>query len=214
MPFATPTIRPRCRADGGCTQIAHGMSRFCAKHLKAITVHGHTEGRAIRAHELKPYRALAANLLRTYGERKDVQAALQWLQMMLDVSPEDEPGVELARLKAEGVTCKEVFRAALSIYAFHRDRPRSLPDDARLTFALGRAIVRLRKRRRVFARSSLRLQTYFVPAKAFRYIGLRIREALPVLFLRLIELHEREQQQDADLRWIIRHGDEMAAKVR
>jgi len=190
------------------------MSRFCSKHLKAITVHGHTSGRAIRAHELRPYRRLAADLLKTYRDRQDTSAALRWLQKMLDVLPEDEAGVELARLKSAGVTPEEMFCAALSIWAFHRDRPRSLPDDARLTFALGRAIVRLRKRRRVFARTSLRMQSFYVSPKAFRYIGLRIREALPVLFLRLIEMHEKAKDEEADLRWLITHGDEKAAKVR
>ena len=151
--------------------------------------------------------------LKTYRDRKDVSAALQWLSKLLDVPPEDEAGVELARLKAAGVTPDEVFCAALSIYAFHRDRPRSLPDDARLTFALGRAIVRLRKRRRVFARTSLRQQSFYVSPKAFRYIGLRIREALPVLFTRLLDMHEREKQEESDLRWLMTHGDEMVAKV-
>jgi hypothetical protein len=189
------------------------MSRFCGRHLKLFTVHGHEQGRAIRAHELRPYRALAARLLKTYRDRQDVSAALQWLGKMLRMSPEDEAGVELARLRDAGVSADEMFCAALSIYAFHRDRPRSLPDDARLTFALGRAIVRLRKRRRVFARSTLCMQTFYVSPKAFRYIGLRIREALPVLFTRLIEMHERARQEEADLRWLITHGDEMAAKV-
>ena len=181
-----------------------------------------TKARMTEAYKLLPrmpvrydkrYRALAAHLMKTYRDRKDVSAALQWLGKMLSMSPEDEAGVELARLRDAGVSADEMFCAALSIYAFHRDRPRSLPEDARLTFALGRAIVRLRKRRRVFARSSLRMQTFYVSPKAFRYIGLRIREALPVLFTRLMEMHERARQEEADLRWLITHGDEMAAKV-
>jgi hypothetical protein len=205
MPF-NPPRRP-CRVDE-CTQMAQTVSRFCPRHLKAFTRHGHEEGRAIRTFELRPYRALAATLLKRFGDRRDVKAALQWLQKMLDKSPEDAAGVELQRLKSQGVTPAEMFRAALAVWAFHRDRPRSLPDDARLTYALGRTIVRLRRRRRVFARSSLRLQTFNVPPHAFAYVGLRIRECLPVLFERLIALEEQEHQQEAALRLLIREGDE------
>jgi hypothetical protein len=208
MPF-NPPRRP-CRVND-CTQVAQAVSRFCPKHLKAFTRHGHEEGRAIRTFELRPYRALAANLLKRFGDRRDVQAALLWLSKMLDKAPEDAAGVELQRLKSQGVTPEEMFRAALAIWTFGRERPRALPDDARLTYALGRAIVRLRRRRRVFARTSLRLQTFNVPPRAFAYVGLRIRECLPVLFERLIALDEAEHQEEAALRRLIREGDERVA---
>ena len=51
------------------------------------------------------------------------------------------------------------------------------------------------------------------PVQRTQELGLRIREALPVLFTRLLDMHEREKQEESDLRWLMTHGDEMVAKV-
>jgi hypothetical protein len=204
--------RRPCSAEG-CSQLSVGFSRYCAKHLRRNTTHGHTHGRAIRPFELKPHHTLAVHLLSTYRSRADVAAALRWLDKMLTSCSQPDARAELDRLRREGVTADDLFTASLTVWAFHREWPQSLPDDARLTFAIGRNIVKLRTKRQVRSPNTFKLQSAGTSNKALRHIGLLIRECLPLLFNRLIELNEREQDEYAQLRWIIRNGDEIAAAV-
>jgi hypothetical protein len=195
-----------CVADG-CDRKRCGPSRFCHRHRYYISRHGHLEGRAIKKRELKPHIEKATAMLAKYSERPDVVAALKWLDIVLVSKTNDGTDVELERLRREGVNSTEVLRAALAVWSYHDQWPGSLPDDARLTLALGRAVVRLRNKRRVFAKRSLRLHKAEVAPAAFRTIGLLLREALGILLARLVKLHEKDRQQDEDLRRAIRSGD-------
>jgi len=172
------------------------VSQFCAYHRGHYLRHGDANGRAITAHELTTFRTLATHLLSTYGARADVQAGLRWIALLLSSRPNPQTGVELARLQAGRVTSEEVLHAVLTLQAFADRFPGSLPDDARLTFALARGVLKLRKKPNRKDTSRI----------AIRTLGLLLREALSVLLIRLIRLHDRKRDEDAALLKAIRSG--------
>jgi hypothetical protein len=195
-------LRRPCAADG-CTQFARNLSRLCGRHLKVATTYGHPQGRRIRAPELRPFKRKAARLLKQYRMRADVSAALRWLDKLLSYGGDDPMGSEMYRLRCAEVKPEEVFTATLAVYAYHLKHPRSLPDDMRLTVALSRAILKLRKKPRRRTASG-RLNSAPMSRKALRDVGLRIREALPLLYVRLIELEHAECAEEANLLSTIR----------
>ena len=114
---------------------------------------------------------------------------------------------EFARLRREGVTGREVLCTALAVFAFAQRFPGTVDDGAHLTRLLGRAVIRLRRKPRQFTRGSFRQYSVHVSAIALSTIGVLIREALSVLMLRLLSLHERAKQENEDLLRAIKSGD-------
>jgi len=201
-----PTRTRRCTVDD-CEGYCIPPSRFCPAHRLRFLRHGDTSGRTIRLRELKPFNDLAERLLCTYASRPDTAAAVQWCERLLTARLDERTTRELARLRRGGVTGADVLCAGLAQWAYAERFPASLPDDVRLTYALGRAVVRLRRQPSVFTRGSLtKRYSRYVPGAVFRELGMILREALCLFFTRLLRLHERDREADADLRRAIREG--------
>jgi len=178
------------------TLASHRRSPTYASTRRWLT--GSEHGRAIRRRELAPLRAVATRILNAYGARADVQAAVKWCDLLLASNPQrlgsnsrdhrfdGRAGQQLQRLRGEGVTGRDVLLTALTVYAYSYRFHASLPDDLRLTYELGRTLVRLRP---------LPCKA-FVSATIYRTLGLLLREALVVLLHRLIRLHDHDREAE------------------
>lgn len=197
---SVPCAMPACR------NFRARFSPYCPSHWNTLSRLGHPGARALTRRDLKPFRTLAEHLLTTYADRPDTAAAITWCESLLHKYPDDRTGPQLARLKREGVTGRELLAAWLAVWGYADRYPASLPDDGRLTVALGRAALRTRRLPQVYSRSSFRKQSAYTPPAAVRALGMACRTALGVYLSRLLRLHERAHEAEQGLLRAIREG--------
>jgi len=122
------------------------VSSYCSKHKTAQRNHGHPLARAIFAREYRSYRKRVGEFI---DKHKDTHVGLQetlkelngWLtKASTSHLPKDEL---IARLSDYGITGENILKETAAIYAYSRENEMSLPDDKRLSFALGRCVLRL-----------------------------------------------------------------------
>lgn len=132
----------------GCTRTRHQVGLYCHPHSKARTNHGHPLGRRIRPSEYAAERKEVSSFLDQHQDHAGVQVALSFLQQWLDESRdsgrEDIPArSHLSRLAVSGVSPLDILRESAALWLFSTRQSRTLPDDERLTYALGVGVLHL-----------------------------------------------------------------------
>jgi hypothetical protein len=129
-------------------------------------------------------------------------SALKWLQAWLDAATfgEDVAGArEMQSLAAHGVAPLSILTEAAALFLLSRWDPRKLPDDDRLTFAIGIRVLTLIPRERRFGtlKGKPRYRSKSIGKVARREVGRRIRLNLVPLLVNISEAigAERDQQQ-------------------
>ena len=132
----------------GCTRRRHQIGLHCHAHSRARNQHGHPLGRRIRPSEYATERKEVSTFLDQHQDHAGVQVALSFLQQWLDEARRDAAAEvparsHLVRLSVSGVTPQDILREAAAVWLFSTRQSRTLPDDERLTYALGLAVLHL-----------------------------------------------------------------------
>jgi hypothetical protein len=134
----------KCSAEG-CHRLRRPAHAWCPPHSRRNRIYGHPNGRHIDRKELHSYRKAAAAFLNVYAATPQVAAALKLCEEWLAKDGYSLPGTQvhthLDRLKREGVTALDVLEAVGAVFFVSYFRRKSLPDDVRLTFAIGHCVL-------------------------------------------------------------------------
>ncbi len=132
-----------------CAKRRHGLSYYCRAHASAAAHHGHPLARKVKKKDYADARSHVVRFLRIHADHPAVIAAYRWAELWLReaAAGQNVPAQEnMARLAAGGVTGAEIVEDVLALWLHSRQRPAALPDDARLTKALGTNILLLTPR--------------------------------------------------------------------
>ena len=145
--------------------------------------------------------------LREHQEHPGIQAALAWIGGWLRASSLrdlDQPGqLHAARLDAHGVTPLAILTECGAVWLYSTRNPRTLPDDARLTFAMAYAVLRLAPHdvRRVYHSARSTTVRYATSTHAVRTaVGDHLRRTLALLLYRIAETIAARSEQMAAMR--------------
>jgi hypothetical protein len=185
-----------------CPHARHGASRYCGGHKRRNAQHGHPEGRRIFPKEYRIERRTVAAILSEHANHEGVKVAREWLDAWLERAAAGDKNAtapaEFSRLAAAGVTGERILEECASVWMFSVRYPRTLPDDARLTFALATAVLHLAPRylRKTYHYASYRDRRYFTASKEDRHaIGKAIRDTLGPLLWNIATHPERTAQE-------------------
>jgi hypothetical protein len=199
MDQITQSIEYRCQQNrarpcsvDGCGESRYGTSLYCLAHMRATRAHGHPKGVAIFPKQYVAERAEAAGVIGRNPSHPGIVTALSWLKEWL----EGQRGAaqEAARLADHGVEPRRVLEECAAVWMLSHRRPGQLPDDARLTFALSRAVLHLapRRVRKIYQYGSRTARRYQSASReARRELGEAIRRTLGVLLQQISMEPER-----------------------
>lgn len=178
-----------CAAEG-CIKRPRKRSRYCGRHYDRIRTTGSPRGRIIRKHELRPWRDIAAGWVDRNKDHPAVVEACRYLAGMLE--PQEGArflGVELERLRAAGVTGRDMLAAIIGLWAWAEATGGRGVDDDCFDVNLGRAVLRCARQRITGRAQSGRVDHKRVRASHAGALGEQMRQALgalPVLAARQI----------------------------
>ncbi|WP_344759747.1 hypothetical protein [Luteimonas lutimaris] len=142
----------QCAAEG-CTRRPRRRSRYCTTHYDRIRRNGSPHGRAIRKHELKPWRDIAAGWIGRNADHPAVVEACGYLAGLLEPTAGARfLGSEFDRLRSAGVTGADMLAAVIALWAWAEATGGRGIDDRCFDVNLGRAVLRC-ARQRIVSRS-------------------------------------------------------------
>ena len=128
----------------GCYKHRHNLATFCSSHLYKKRQHGHELGRAIEPKEYSYERVLVMDFIDRYGSQHEgLQVVLRELDCLLNEGRyKFKPRAQelLTALAGNGVDGGDILEVTASLFLKSLYDERTLPDDKRLTFAIGRAM--------------------------------------------------------------------------
>ena len=201
------TIQARVRenrgpcAVSGCLNTRSGAAGHCRRHREAKRLHGHPEGRNLLPREYAAERREVAAILNANSGHPGLRSSVEWIDAWLAAAAAGTPmisALELARLAHHGVTGARVLEEAAAVWMVAHRRPARLPDDARLTMALGTAVLRLAPQPVTSVRehNGRTIRRYREAYKADREaIGRGIRDKLGLLLHNIALTPDRTAQQ-------------------
>jgi hypothetical protein len=140
-----------------------------------------------------------------YLHHPGILLGLEWLRGCLDDAANGVAlphGLQWARLQKGGVTARAILVEAAALWLYSNRRDSRLPDDERLTYAIGTAVLHLAPRNSrtawVNGRPSKRYAR--VSGKMRRDFGQWLRDELGILFLRMSHSIQMREQQAHDRR--------------
>lgn len=202
MSFRIKAARNRglaCRVQS-CMVGRASVSPFCDRHAKAVERYGHPEGRALNPkRDYGVERELVASFLARHSQHAGVMSALKWIEKWLEEANlgQDVPGrAEMQRLHANAVSPLAILTEASALFLLSRWNPRRLPDDERLTFAIGIRVLSLAPRERRFGtlKGQPRLHCKAIGKVARREVGRRIRLTLAALLANVASAIQAEDE--------------------
>jgi hypothetical protein len=143
LKFGGPCRVPRC----GRPRL--GAHHYCQNHVRAWRRYGHPEGVRTYPRDYATYRTKVRALLAQCPDHVGALAATAWLAAWIERAARGEPvaaHTQLARLHEQEVCAERVLEELAAVWTLATVRPRNLPDDERLTFALANAMFYLAPR--------------------------------------------------------------------
>lgn len=206
--FAAANEKLPCNAPD-CDQRRGGSSKFCYTHRSRVQEHGHPEARAIKATEWATERDEVATFVQRHADAPQIVAAGQWVADVFYMTNPETPGERVReKLRRFAVDPLDVLRTGAGLWTFATRFPRTLPDDARLTVALGLAVCRLLppEAMRTYPLDAERYRRRHAPIGpvARREVGATLRDGLAPLFANIARAindeAERERRTFANIR--------------
>ena len=196
-----------CSAPG-CYSYRRGLSGYCARHERRRNIYGSPNGQKIGRREYAMERHEVEAFIEKHLQHEGIQLALEWLQGCLDDAANGvglPHGLQWARLHRGQVSGKQILVEAGALWLYSLRRDSRLPDDERLTYAIGTAVLHLAPR------ASRTAWVKGVPAKRYARISGRmrrdfghwLREELGILFLRISNAIQAGHQQRHDRRKVL-----------
>lgn len=185
-----------------CPQRNNGLSPWCGKHRQRAQSYGHPEGRRIWPRDYRGELAAVVALFEANAEHAGLRTATGWVAEWMQQSTfgdKAQPGYQhMRRLSDHGVTPLDVLIECSAVWLYAMRNPRTLPDDARLTFALAVAVIGLAPLECV---RGYRHPTGMVPfyrrarSRVRQAIGEHLRSHLARLFVNVVRGVEQQEQQ-------------------
>lgn len=182
-----------CKVDG-CPYPRHRIGHYCKTHGAAYYNFGHPFGRSIGRTEYATERLEVKEFLTMHSEHPGVVAALQWIDDWMEsyVSSDpklrkmDPPGIDLMRrLKAYGVTPLDVLTTVASLWLYATRYPSKLPDDMRLTYAIGIAVHKLAPAEKKQDWRTGKTRSVLRRGPVVRGVGMRFRDTVGALLINI-----------------------------
>ena len=150
--------------------------------------------------EARKWLPLIRKLLDGHKGKTAIRAALVWSERLLNLPGDTAVHAELRRLRDKGVTPQDFLETigAVFVFAFSHYDPRELPDDERLHHNLANTLLRLRPPEVRYCPSG-RGYKYERNTSTTRVV---LGDAIAVgpIFMQLLALHDREQEQERQLK--------------
>jgi len=166
--------------------------------MAALNRYGHPLGKPLRSTEVAPYRRQVASLYARFPSHPGLLAGETILSDLLRLAQSDLRDRDFAdhalRLSVSGVTPRELLERVGAVFLLARDDPRQLPDDARLDFALARAVLYARPLRRLQTRKGYSVSVR-PTATTCRKLGQFLRSRLAMLFHLAGEYFDQQRQR-------------------
>lgn len=134
-----------CNASG-CHRLRRRSAAHCRQHERAARLWGHPSGHALPKKLLTVHRATAAAFIAAHAATPQITAALTVVTALLrgEGVSADATHRHLRCLGQEDVSAGEALEIVLGVLLIAHHSPRDLPDDGRLTMALGYALLSAR----------------------------------------------------------------------
>lgn len=180
-----------------CESKRFRLGRWCRRHSRRLQRNGHPEALRLKSPEYRGERETATRFVSQHVEHPAVKAAVKWATRWLEAAAAGEKvpaASELKRLRADGITGRQIVEEALAVWLVSRWRPSRLSDDVRLTFALGNAVLFLSPRRK---RYSARGVAWYsdMGSKIRRETGEHVRRTLGIFFMNASASLDAEQEE-------------------
>ena len=196
----------------GCPKHRKALSRYCDTHARTSGCYGHPLGHLIAKQKYAGHVKMARRILKRLEGHPALIASLDVVRGLLERGEEPtKPRPlrtnarwllwrEMTRL--DDVTPQEVLATVVGVWLFSHFQPRVLPSDARLTFMLGQAVLRLRPLAVIeshYDPSTGKVDNDYrpPPGRAVGLIGGRVRRLLSPFFANICVLVEKEHQENA-----------------
>ena len=137
--------RHKCKAIA-CNNPRYNLSGYCKAHFKKNDLYGDPNGKSLRKSEYRKEFEEVSEIITSNINHIATQTVLKFIQSWLDRSSSNQPCVmasEIARLARADVSALDLLLEASAIFLFSQRNPKSLPDDVRLSYQIGIAILRL-----------------------------------------------------------------------
>lgn len=189
----------RCRIDG-CDSRRQGLSTYCRKHGLRLRRNGHPLATRVKLSDYKGELETARQFVRQHIDHAAMRAAIAWADRWIaragagDSVPASD---HIRRLHLKGVAGRKLIEHCLAVWLLSHWRPARLPDDVRLTYALGTVVIYLAPR---VCRHTPKGKRYYgnIGATPRRRAGEYIRHTLGIVFAHAVEALEAEQSVARD----------------
>jgi hypothetical protein len=191
----------RCKAPG-CTKPRYNLSAHCRAHFKNAYLYGDPLGRSIPRKEYMREYEEATELIIANLTHPATETATRFIQKWLDDSSSGQARVaatEMNRLVMGGVTAVQVLIEATAMYLYSQRRPKTLPDDERLSYQMANAVFRLSPQASYVSREGKRAYKRASGASR-RATGKRLRDSLGLYFVNAYSAIRRKEEVEQEMR--------------
>ena len=191
-------------AHPGCYRNRYTFARYCQKHHSIWRRYGHPDGCYIPRSDYQAEIDEIREFMVRHRDHPTLVAAIKVLDLWLDRSCVDKSlpaWKDMRRLYDYGVKGEQVVATFLPLWLYSHRRPERLPDDLRLTIAMGHAVLLLAPLEKYTAQSRSDGTPYerckLTVHSAKRYVGETIRTYLGVFAkLAIDEIQKRIEQEN------------------
>jgi hypothetical protein len=191
----------RCKAPG-CTNPRYNLSAHCRAHFKNAYLYGDPLGRSIPRKEYMREYEEATGLITSNLTHPATETATKLIQKWLDAPGNGQActaASEMKRLVLGGVTAVQVLIEATAMYLYSQRRPKSLPDDDRLSYQMANAVFRLAPQGSYVSRAG---KTAYRRASGAsrRATGNRLRASLGLFFVNVYSAIRRKEEAEQEMK--------------
>lgn len=195
----------RCNAQGCFHNRRKGVTGYCQPHERARNLYGHPLGKFIRPRDYSAEKAEVTDFVEKYQEHPSITVTMKWLKGWLEDAQKGkamQAAREIYRLADYGVTANDILIETAAIWLYATRFPNRLPDDERLTYALGIGMLSLAPLYNTYQYTNgvEKKRSKRVPGKARKLIGRQLRSELSILYMRIAERIQEEQAQKNSFR--------------
>lgn len=191
----------RCKAQG-CTDLRYNLGGYCRSHFKKANLYGDPFGKSLRRSEYKREFEEVTDLITRNISHEATETALKFIQGWLDRAASGQSCVmasEITRLAHGGVSALDILIEASAVFLYSQRKPRSLPDDDRLSYQIGIAILRLAEQRSYIARSGKKAHRR-ASGTDRKALGKHLRQTLGLFLFNVTATINRKEQEEQDMR--------------
>lgn len=188
-----------------CGKRRRGLSGYCAHHERARNLYGSPHGYRVSPQWYASERKEVFAFLTQHKDHRAIHIATEMLIECLEGASEGRPMAHCGqwlRLQSAGVTARDILTEVGALFLYTYRRPNSLPDDDRLTYALGTAVLHLAPRTSstVWVNGHRELRYARLGGKPRKAFGESMRECFALLFLQMYHAMEEGKRKKVALR--------------